>query len=56
MWEVGLLAVLVVIGSPFVYISRRKNLYTSMVLLWLYVIFVPVVSYIDIVLSRTKKE
>ncbi len=56
MWEVGLLVVLAVIGSPFVYIARRKKLYTNTKLLWLYVIFVPIVSWVDIVLSRTKKE
>ncbi len=56
MWEAGLLAVLAVVGSPFVYIARRKKLYTNTKLLWLYVIFVPIVSWIDILLSRSKKD
>ena len=54
-WEIGLLCILAAIGLPFVYIAKRKKLFTNTKLLWLYIIFVPVVSYIDILLSRSKK-
>ena len=55
-YEAGLLWLLATIGFPFVFIAKRKKLFTNTKLLWLYVIFVPTVSYIDILLSRSKKD
>ena len=55
-YEAGLFWLLATIGLPFVFIAKRKKLFTNTKLLWLYVIFVPLVSYVDVLLSRSRKD
>ena len=55
-YEAGLFWLLATIGLPFVFIAKRKKLFTNTKFLWLYVIFVPLVSYVDVLLSRSRKD
>ena len=51
-----IIAILAIIGSPFVFIANHKKLFHSKIISWLYVIFVPLASWIDIILSPSRKN
>lgn len=51
-----IIAILAIIGSPFVFIANHKKIFHSKIISWLYVIFVPLASWIDIILSPSRKN